>query len=141
MYMIIALLAGAMLPLQAVFNARMGAALGSPIWGSLVSALISSFALLAVGMAMGAMPRAGSLPALPAWSWLGGFCGVITLAGFTICIPRLGAATMVALVIAGQVIFSIVLDRAGLFGMVAHPITLQRTVAALLLLAGAALIR
>lgn len=142
MYFIIALLAGAMLPLQAVFNARMGNALGSPVWGAMVSAVVSAIALLAFGFILtGAMPRGANLQALPPWAWLGGFCGVVTLAGVAACTPRLGAATMVALVIAGQVVFSIALDRVGLFGISPSPLTLKRSFAALLLLTGAALIR
>ena len=69
----------------------------------------------------GAFPRAANLQALPSWAWIGGLCGVVTLAGVTACTPRLGAAAMVALVIAGQVVFSMVLDRFGLFGLTPIP--------------------
>jgi len=71
---------------------------------------------------------------------LAGLCGVMTLAGVTVSLPRLGAAAMVALVIAGQVAFSLVIDRFGLFGVPPHPITVQRAIAAVLLLAGTVLL-
>ncbi|WP_115717783.1 DMT family transporter [Gallaecimonas mangrovi] len=141
-FAIIAILAGAMLPLQAVFNARLGNALGSPIWAASVSAMVSAVLLFVVGVAItGTLPCRTQLHVLPPWAWIGGLCGVITLAGVTACAPRLGAGTMVALVVAGQVIFALLLDRFGLFGLTPHPLSLQRIVAAVLLLAGMVLIQ
>jgi len=140
-YVVIAVLAGAMLPLQAVFNARLGYALGSPLWAAAVSALVSALVLFILGaITTGTFPRTSSLPSLPLWTWFGGICGVMTLAGVTVSLPRLGAAAMVALVIAGQVVFSLVIDRFGLFGVPPHPITVQRAMAAVLLLAGTVLL-
>lgn len=140
-FVIVAILAGAMLPLQAVCNTRLGHALGSPVWAATTSALISAVVLFIAGMVItGALPRGANLQALPLWAWIGGLCGVVTLAGVTACTPRLGAAAMVALAIAGQVLFSMVLDRFGLFGLTPHPITLQRAIAAALLLAGSMLL-
>jgi transporter family-2 protein len=137
-----ALLAGAMLPLQAVLNARLGRALGSPIWAASVSGAVTTITLLALGLVVTkAMPRIDSVAELPWWAWAGGLCGVVALAGMTAAAPRLGAAAMIALVVTGQVVFSLVLDRFGLFGLAAHPLTPQRMLAAALLLTGAILIR
>lgn len=137
-----ALLAGAMLPLQGAFNARLGRALGSAVWAAGVSALLSALLLFAAGMYLTrGLPRLAELSALRLWAWAGGICGVITLAGIAIATPRLGAAGMVALVITGQVGFSLMLDRLGLFDMPQHPLTAQRVLAAGMLLCGAILIR
>jgi transporter family-2 protein len=59
----------------------------------------------------------------------------------TAAAPRLGAATMIAAVICGQVIFSLILDRFGLFGLTVQPLSPRRVLAACLLLSGAFLIR
>lgn len=56
-------------------------------------------------------------------------------------VPRLDAATMIAIVVTGQIVFSLVLDRFGLFGLAASSLTPQRMLAACLLLTGAVLIR
>ncbi|RVV97161.1 DMT family transporter [Mesobaculum littorinae] len=137
-----ALLAGAMLPLQGAFNARLGRALGSAFWAAGVSAFLSAILLFAVGMYLTrGLPRPAGLSDLPLWAWAGGICGVITLAGIALVTPRLGAAGMVALVITGQVLFSLLLDRLGLFDLPQHPFTFQRFLAAGMLLGGAILIR
>lgn len=140
-YVFVAVLAGAMLPLQTVFNSHLGQALGSPVWGAATSAFVSAIVLFIAGyVTTGTFPRTSFQQSLPLWAWLGGFCGVITLAGVIICLPRLGAAAMVALVIAGQVVFSLLIDRFGLLGVTPHPLTLQRAIAATLLLAGSVLL-
>jgi transporter family-2 protein len=137
-----ALVAGAMLPLQAVINARLGRALGSSIWAASVSGAVTTIALVVLGFAVTrALPRTAGVAELPWWAWTGGLCGVLALAGMTATAPRLGAAAMIALVVTGQVVFSLLLDRFGLFGLVAHPLTPQRMLAAGLLLTGAILIR
>ena len=137
-----ALLAGAMLPLQGAFNARLGRALGSALWAAGVSASLSAILLFAVGVYLTrGLPRLAELPALPLWAWASGVCGVVTLVGVALVTPRLGAAGMVALVVAGQVALSLLLDRFGMFDMREHPLTLQRIFAAGMLLGGVILIR
>lgn len=140
-FILAALSAGAMLPLQALFNARLGRSVGSMFYAAGFSAALSALLLVLAGfLAMGS-PRTGDLSAVPAWAWAGGVCGLVTLAGITFAAPRLGAGSTVALVVTGQVIFSLVLDHFGLFGLAAQPVTLQRALAATLLLSGALLIR
>ena len=140
-YIFLAALAGAMLPLQGSLNARLGRALGSAFWAAGVSAALTALLLGLAGLIVTrSLPRMDGLATLPAWAWLGGLCGFFIMAGITLAAPRLGAAGMVAFVVAGQVIFSIVIDRFGLFGMTAQPISLQRLTAAGLFLAGAVLI-
>lgn len=56
-------------------------------------------------------------------------------------IPRLGAATVLALLVAGQLLASIALDHFGLFGLPQRPVDLSRLAGAVLLLGGVVLIR
>jgi transporter family-2 protein len=142
MHFLLALLAGAMLPLQAALNARLGCALGSSVWAASISGAVTTLTLVIVGVAvLRAPPRVGGIADLPWWAWTGGLCGVVALVGMTSAAPRLGAATMIAAVICGQVIFSLILDRFGLFGLAVQPLSPRRLLAACLLLSGAVLIR
>ena len=61
------------------------------------------------------------------------------LSATTAVAPRIGAANMIALVMAGQVTAAMALDRLGWFEMAVQPFSFQRTTAAGLLLAGAVL--
>ena len=57
----------------------------------------------------------------------------------TVTVPKLGAAAMIAMVIAGQLFASMVFDHFGILQQ-AHPVSWHKIVGALLLLAGVWLI-
>jgi bacterial/archaeal transporter family-2 protein len=139
---VLALIAGVMTPLQAAVNARLGRMLGSPIWAAAVSGAVLTIVLAAIGLlTTRTLPRTTGAADLPWWAWTGGLYGAFFLTATTFAMPRLGSATMIAMVVTGQVIFSLLLDRVGLFGLTAQPLTPHRVAAAYLLLAGAMLIR
>ncbi len=56
-------------------------------------------------------------------------------------IPKLGAATLVALVVAGQMLTSLALAHLGAFALQEQALTVWRACGALLLIAGVVLIR
>jgi transporter family-2 protein len=58
-----------------------------------------------------------------------------------VAVPRLGAMSVMALLIAGQMAVSLVLDHFGWLGVQVHPITPWRILGAALLFAGVVLIR
>ncbi|WP_169805715.1 DMT family transporter [Novosphingobium rosa] len=135
-----ALLFGVMLPLQAAINARLGRFLGSPIWAASISGAVTTLTLLVFGLFIRDLPRVTGIGQLLWWAWTGGLCGVVALAGMASVVPMLGTGTTIALVVAGQVTFSLLLDHFGLFGLALTPLTPRRMVAATLLLTGAVLI-
>jgi transporter family-2 protein len=73
--------------------------------------------------------------------WLGGFFGAAYLAIAIVILPRLGIAAVVALVVAGQLLCSLLFDHFGWLGVPVHPIDVRRTLGALFLVSGVALIR
>jgi bacterial/archaeal transporter family-2 protein len=141
-YLALSVIAGAMLPLQAAINARLARVVGGPIWAAAISGLVLTIVLAAVAsVATRAGPRTSALGTLPWWAWTGGFCGAVVLSATTVVAPRLGTASMIALVMTGQVLSSIALDSFGLLGLAMQPLSFKRVVAAALLIAGAALMR
>jgi len=56
-------------------------------------------------------------------------------------LPSLGAATLIALVVTGQMATAITLDHFGAFGLASHPVNLSRLAGAGLLIAGVILIK
>ncbi|OLL29260.1 hypothetical protein BTH42_23330 [Burkholderia sp. SRS-W-2-2016] len=133
-------MAGTMLPLQAVINARLARPLGSPIWAAALSGAVTTIALVLIGLATSrGLPRGDGGVDLPAWSWTGGLCGAFALTAMTATAPRIGAATMISMIITGQAMFSLLIDHYGLFGSASCPITSRRVIAVCLLIAGAVL--
>ncbi len=140
-YLLVAL-GGVGLTLQMAWNAKLRTGTGSPILTTLISITVS-FISLALFWASGVMNR-GSVPAfnsLPKWAWFGGVFAVYYLVASLIAIPRLGAAAVFSLVIAGQMVGALILDSTGAFGATLVPLTSSRIVGTLLLLVGVILIQ
>jgi bacterial/archaeal transporter family-2 protein len=141
-YVALAIVAGATLPVQAAINAQLARLVGSPIWAAAISGAVLTVALVIVAAAvLREGPRVAGLGSAPWWVWTGGLCGAVILSATTAVAPRLGTAGMVALVMAGQVLCSLVLDHYGLLGLPVQPVSAKRLAAAALLLGGAALMR
>lgn len=133
-------LAGAVLPLQALVNARLGAHLGSPLWGAASQNLIGTLAFVALILVLRPpTPGFGVIGAVPAWAWIGGLLGSIYVFSVLFAAPQLGAARMMVCVIAGQMIFSVILDHFGVLHE-PRPLNLSTVAGVLLLLAGAGLV-
>ncbi len=74
-------------------------------------------------------------------SWAGGIFGAAYIGISILLVPRLGAATVITLLVAGQMIGSLVFDHFGFFGLLVHHVTARRAIGAVLLPAGAILVR
>ena len=137
--MLVAVLIGAVLPLQGLINARLGTHIGGPVAAAFVSFLVGT-AMLGAYLLATRTPilLQGSLK-LPAWVWAGGVFGAIYVACFTLLIPRIGAAGMICLAVLGQVTASLLLDQFGIL-QAPKPVDTVRLVGALLVLAGVVLV-
>ena len=111
---VLAVVVGALLPLQALVNAQLGQATSGPLFASFVSFLVGTVLL---GIAMLALrtplPTRDAVAALPAWSWTGGVVGAVFVLTATGLVPRLGAAALICLAVFGQLVGSLLLDHYG----------------------------
>jgi transporter family-2 protein len=139
-YLLFALAAGAMLPIQFGINAQLAEWLGGSVRAAFVSFVVGATALLvAVLVASRGWPdRAGDAPW---WVWTGGLLGAFYVLGSIVTAPKLGAATLVALILAGQALASLAVDHFGWVGFDEQPITLLRVVGMLVLAGGVVLVR
>ncbi|MFW5837442.1 MAG: DMT family transporter [Desulfovibrionaceae bacterium] len=135
----LAFVAGGLMPVQAGINARLRLFLGDPAWAALISFAVGTLALAIYCSAFLSWPTAAVLRA-PAWAWTGGFLGAFFVAATIYLAPKLGAASMMAWLIAGQLISSLVLDQYGLVGYSLREISPLRVLGAAMLVAGALLI-
>ena len=131
---------GALLPLQALINARLGAQTQGPLYASFVSFLVGT-CLLGALLLVTRTPWTPGQPllSLPPWIWLGGAIGALFVFAATLLVPRLGAASMICLVVLGQVVASLLLDHFGVLGA-QRPADAMRVLGALLVIVGAALV-
>ena len=82
----------------------------------------------------------GSVATVPAWAWLAGMLGAAYVVGTTVAGPRLGAVALLALMLSGQMLASLVLDHYGIIGFPRTPVTASRLLGVVLLVAGVLLI-
>jgi bacterial/archaeal transporter family-2 protein len=139
-YVVFALAAGAMLPIQFGINAQLANWVGGSLRAALVSFVVGALGLLVAALlvARGWPDRAGDAPW---WVWIGGLLGAFYVLGSIVTAPKLGAATLVALILAGQAIASLLVDHYGWVGFEEHPVTLLRVLGVVLLAGGVALVR
>ncbi|HET8651621.1 MAG TPA: DMT family transporter [Gaiellaceae bacterium] len=139
-YLLFALLAGAMLPIQFGINAQLAQWVGGSIRAAFVSFVVGAVSLLiAVLVAQRGLPDRGG--DAPWWVWIGGVLGAFYVLGSIVTAPKLGAATLVALILAGQAIASLLVDHFGWVGFEENPITPLRLLGVALLAGGVALVR
>jgi transporter family-2 protein len=137
-----AVIAGALLPTQAGINAQLAKNLGHPLLAASVSFGLGTLALLLITIIFRIpWPELSSAMQVPWYLWIGGLLGVIYLTATIILAPLLGAATMIGLIIAGQMLASIMLDHFGLVGFPVHPLSLWRAVGAIFLIVGVILVQ
>jgi transporter family-2 protein len=133
--------AGVVLIVQIGVNATLRRALGGPVVAGLASFLVGSIGIAAfLVLSRTPWPGRAQLAAAPAWAWLGGLLGAYYVIWTVVAGPRLGAATLLALVILGQLVTSLLADHFGWLGFPLHPISLTRLAGAALLFAGVLLI-
>jgi transporter family-2 protein len=138
-HVFLALLAGAVLPVQAGVNSTLRSHVGQPIWTALVSFSVGAIALLTFGL-ISRLP-APSLTGIPLWAWSGGVLGTVYITGVVFLAPKLGAGALIGLTIAGQLLASVILDHFGWLGFEIHSINWQRVLGLAFLGAGVWLIK
>jgi len=140
--LLIAIFIGALLPVQTGINAQLRTFLGHPITTALVSFGVGAIGLLVAVLSLGIpMPIAAAWSHTSWWQWTGGLLGAIYIAGAVVLAPRLGAGTLIAAVVGGQMVASLVLDHFGLVGFPEHPISGARLLGAALVIVGVVLIQ
>ena len=138
----LAFAAGALVTAQAGANAQLKQA-----WQATYAALLVNYALGAAAVLTYALltrqvlwPGNGRLGAPPWWAWVGGLAGAGYGLTAVLLAHRLGAATLMSLAVAGQLVCSVLLDHFGWLGFEVHAAGWGRVLGCALMLGGFALI-
>lgn len=137
MLLLVALAVGGLIPIQTAANSRLRASVGNK---PVVPALISFSSALFFAVVATTVLRGNPVPQfsadVPWWGWLGGVMGVCFVLGNILLFPRLGALETVVLPILGQVVMGLLVDRFGLLGAPAMPVSWMRVLGAAVVFAG-----
>ncbi|GFK93623.1 hypothetical protein NNJEOMEG_01457 [Fundidesulfovibrio magnetotacticus] len=140
--LVLAVAAGALIPVQAGVNVLLRGRLSDPAQAAFVSFLVGTLCLLGWCLAQRlTWPSPGDLARTPPWLWIGGALGAFFVATTIYLGPRLGAATMTAFMLAGQLVASVLLDHHGLLGFPEHAASPARIAGVVLLGLGAWMIK
>ena len=134
-------LAGGATALQAPTNARLATAVGSPVNAAFVSFAVGTVALGLLALALQTRPDVAAAKALPWWTWVGGLYGCVFVVAAAWGVPKLGVALTITLMVAGQLLISLVLDHFGAMGVPRQPLNLGKLAGVALVIAGVLLVR
>jgi transporter family-2 protein len=136
----LAALAGVLVGMQAPVNSRLGRNLGS------VQAATFSFVVGTVALALiatlfyGGLGSFGQAGKAPVWALVGGLLGAVYVTVAILTVRTLGVSGLTAIVITGQLVAAVAIDRFGLLGISKQPIGVSRIAGLVLLIVGALLV-
>lgn len=139
--MILVLLAGAMLPIQAGFNAKIGKEILSPVWASLISFVVGAASLFIYVAITKTNFQFSGIKTAPTYAWSAGTFGAFYVTIVILAYPKLGPALTFGLIVAGQLLISIFLDHFNILVNQQHSLNWYRVIGMILILTGVLIIR
>lgn len=135
--MLMALVAGVALAVQAAINSRLAHGLhGQPLMAATISFAVGIVLLLLLCWWKADWTAVQQLPKQAWWRYSGGILGAGFVFTTILLAPRLGISNMLFLIIVGQLTAAAVIDHFGLIGMTVRPFSLWQGLGLLTVLAG-----
>ena len=142
LFVLLAVAAGSLFPVQAGVNASLRLSLGHPILAAVTNFFVGLSLLVSYALVTEVkLPAVSQIVKAPWWCWLGGSMGALLVLSGIVLSYRLGATTFAACLILGQLVASVVVDHFGWVGFQQHSINFQRVAGLVLLAAGVLLIQ
>jgi bacterial/archaeal transporter family-2 protein len=140
-WIIMAFMAGSFLPIQAGLNAKLGKAVQSPIHASMISFIVGSIGLvLYIFFTKQTVSWAG-VESAPGYVWVAGLLGAFYVTVIILAFPKLGPGLTFGLVVAGQMIISVLLEQFNILVSSPHPINSLRLLGIVMIVAGVIILR
>jgi bacterial/archaeal transporter family-2 protein len=143
LYLLLTLLCGSILPVQAILNSRLGRQIGGSLMGVLMSFLVGSICLVVANGMLNGSALVAIKPGRtsPWYIWMGGVLGAIFLGYITWVNQRQGVALTFILVVCGQILMALLLDHFGWLGTVQRGVSPVQLLGVALILAGIFLVK
>ena len=140
---LLAIFAGALIPVQTGYNAELARGLKSPIIASLMVFVSGMLGLALVALvSRAALPTVEAAAAVPFTAWFaGGALAATYVVILVLAAPKLGAGATVAFVVLGQILASVTIDHFGILEFPLHPLSGARFAGVALMIAGVALVK
>ena len=136
-----AFIAGALITCQVGSNTQLKKSLGQPLPAVLVNYVLGIAAVfLYTLLRQVPLPPTEKAFQTPWWGWLGGIFGAVYGLAAIVLASQLGAATLTALVVTGQLLCSVILDHFGWLSFDVHPASWARIAGCALMVGGLILI-
>jgi transporter family-2 protein len=140
-YIIMAIIGGLILPIQVGWNSTVGK-ITNPMWATLISFVIGTIGLIIYTFVIRTpWPAMQLIKTVPWYAWGGGLLGAVYISITIITAPKIGAALLVSLVVAGQMAAALVLDHYGMCGFPQNSISWLRILGTAMIIAGVVLIQ
>lgn len=142
LWLVIVFICGALLPFQAGLNARLGKSIDSPTYASLFSFIVGALTVAIYLQFTKETVTWAGLKSASIYSWLGGgVTGAIFITASMLALPRIGMAMTFGLIVAGQVIVSVLLDHFDILVAEQHSLNIWRLLGIILIIGGVLIVR
>ena len=138
--MIAAVAAGAFIAFQSPINAKLGSIIGGPLVAAFISFLIGTIFLGILLLVTRQFPDLSQLSKTQIWMFVGGLLGAGMVFTTLSVVPILGSALMVSLLVTGQMMSALYIDKTGFLLPQSYDISWERILGATLVVIGMILI-
>lgn len=129
LFLLIALCAGGLLPIQGAINAQLAKFLNHPMQVTFVSFLTGLIGIIFfLFIFRPGIPSISTLSSIPAINYTGGFYGIVFVTAIFILAPKIGIANTLISAVVGQLLVSVFLDHFGMLGLAKHPAGVVRII-------------
>lgn len=129
--------AGALIPVMAVLNGRLGRGLGEPLHAPVILFVVGLLACVATALlSTRSLPNPVMLADVNALNLAGGLIVAFYVISATLLAPRFGVGNFILFAMVAQIILAAAIDHFGWFGVTPRPVNLMRAGGITLLLVG-----
>ena len=126
-YSLWAALAGGLIPVMAVINAKLGATLGNPLHAPVILMLVGLVAAIGLSLMLTSkIPDFRALETVNPLHLLGGVFVCFYVVSATLLSPRMGVSDFILFAVCAQILTSAAIDHFGLFGAAVREVSLAK---------------
>ena len=140
-FYILPLVAGVAMSIQSGINSQLRSSIQHPLLAAFISFIGGTLALgILLFFSKQSMPGMSVYSGIAWYKFIGGFLGAFIVFVAIISVQEIGASNMFVLMVAGQLITAVGMDHFAVLGLRENPISIQKLLGILLVIAGAWLV-